>query len=304
MEQFIQHSVTGVMTGSIYGLMALSLVMIFRSTGIINFGQGEMATFTTFIAWSLLLTLPYAVAFLVVLAFAFALGATLERGLIRLVEQREPMAALIVGLGLFLFFNSVTQSIYGGTPKSVEQPFRGSPVDIAGITFSQHSAFMFLVAVALTVLLYALFQFTKLGLAMRATALNRTAAELMGVPTGTLLMVGWGMAAAVGAAAGILVAPILSLTSSMMFFVLLFGFAGAVLGGLDSAPGAVIGGLLVGLTQNLVGVYLDDVVEFLHLPFAIEQSNQYRDVVALGLIIVVLAVRPRGIFGRAGAQRV
>ncbi|NIT33864.1 MAG: branched-chain amino acid ABC transporter permease, partial [Xanthomonadales bacterium] len=113
MEQFIQHSITGIMTGSIYGLMALALVMIFRSTGMINFGQGEMATFTTLIAWSLLLNLPYAVAFVVVLALAFALGATVERGLIRLVEHREPMAAVIVGLALFLIFNSFSNSIYG-----------------------------------------------------------------------------------------------------------------------------------------------------------------------------------------------
>lgn len=303
METFIQNLVLGLMTGSIYGVMALALVMIFQSTGVFNFGQGEMATFTTFIAWSLLLNVPYGAAFVLAVVIAFVMGAALERGLIRLVERREPMAAVIVGLGLFLIFNSLSGAVYGPEPHSIAQPFRGSPIDLAGITLGRHNVYLFLVAATMTGLLYGLFQYTKLGLAMRATAHNRTAAELMGVPTDQMLMLGWGLAAAVGAAAGILVAPIVVLSPSMMFFVLLFAFAGAVLGGLESAPGAVLGGLLVGVTQNMVGVYIDDIVDFLHLPFDIANPNQYRDLVALGLIIVVLAIRPRGLFGRAEVQR-
>lgn len=304
MENFIQHSVSGVMTGSIYGVMALALVMIFQATGVFNFSQGEMATFTTFLAWSLLLSLPYGVVFILAIIIAFLIGVALERGLIRLVEQRSPMDAVIVTLGLFLIFNSLSNAVYGPEPHGIEQPFRGGPIRIADITLGQHNVFLFGVAMAITLIMFGLFQFTKLGLAMRATAHNRIAAELMGVPTGQMLMLGWGLAAAVGVAAGIVVAPIAILSPNMMFFVLLFGFAGAVLGGLDSAPGAIVGGILVGLTQNLVGVYIDDWVDFLHLPFDIANPNQYRDVVALGLIVLVLVIRPRGLFGRPQMQRV
>ncbi len=304
MHTFVQQVVSGIMTGSVYGVVALALVMIFQSTQMFNFGQGEMATFTTFIAWSFMLHMPYGVGFLLAVVIAFLLGAAIERGLIRLVEGKPPMTAVIVGLGLFLAFNSLSGSIYGAEPHGFSQPFTGGPIDIAGITIGRHNLYLFVVAMTMTALLFGLFRYTKVGLAMRATAYDRTAAELMGVPTGQMLMLGWGMAAAVGAAAGMLVAPIIVLTPSMMFFVLLFSFAAAVLGGLDSAPGAVVGGLFVGVTQNLVGVYLDDWVDFIRLPFDIKDANQYRDIVAMGLIVVVLAIRPRGIFGRPVARRI
>lgn len=299
-----QQIVSGVMTGSIYGVLALSLVMIFQSTQMFNFGQGEMATFTTYLGWAIMVHLPYGVGFVLAVLLAFLLGAALERGLIRMVEGKPPMNAVIIGLGLFLAFNSVSGSIWGANPKAFKQPFTGGPIDVLGVLISRHNLYLFVVAIALTAIVYILFQHTKIGLAMRVTAYNRQAAELMGVPTGLMLMLGWGLAAALGAAAGMLVAPIIVLSPGMMFTPLLFGFAAAVLGGLDSAPGAVIGGLIVGVTQNLVGVYLDDWVNLLHLPFDIKEPNQYRDIVAMALILGVLAIRPRGIFGRPAVQRV
>jgi branched-chain amino acid transport system permease protein len=304
MDVFIQQVVSGVMTGSVYGVVALSLVMIFQSTRMFNFGQGEIATFTTFIAWSLMLNMPYAAGFILAVVVAFAIGAVLERGVIRLVEDKPPMSGVMVGLGLFIAFNSLSASIYGPEPHHFEQPFVGGPIDLAGVTIGRHSVYLFGVAMLLSVLLYLLFQHTRVGLALRATAADRSAAELMGIPTGRMLMLGWGLATAVGAVAGILVAPVIVLTPNMMFFVLVFGFAAAVLGGLDSTLGAVVGGLLVGVTQNLVGVYIDDVVRWLHLGFSIKDANQYRDIVAIGLIVVVLAVRPRGLFGRPLVERV
>lgn len=299
-----QQIVSGMMTGSIYGVLALALVMIFQSTRMFNFGQGEIATFCTYLGWGIMLHVPYGLGFVLAIVIAFAVGAALERGLIRMVEGKSEMNAVIIGLGLFLAFNSMAGSVWGANPKTFEQPFIGKPVDILGVLISQHNLFLFIIALALTVAVYVLFQHTKLGLAMRVTAYNRDAAELMGVPTGLMLMVGWGLASALGAAAGMLMAPVIVLSPGMMFMPLLFGFAAAVLGGLDSAPGAIIGGFIVGVTQNLVGVYLDDWVDFFHLPFDISQANQYRDIVAMALILGVLAIRPRGIFGRAATQRV
>ncbi len=299
-----QQIVSGMMTGSIYGVLALALVMIFQSTRMFNFGQGELATFCTYLGWGIMLHIPYGAGFVVAIVIAFTIGAALERGLIRMVEGKSEMNAVIIGLGLFLAFNSLTGAVWGANPKTFEQPFIGKPIDLLGILISQHNLFLFIVALALTAAVYVLFQHTKLGLAMRVTAYNREAAELMGVPTGLMLMVGWGLASALGAAAGMLMAPIVVLAPGMMFMVLLFGFAAAVLGGLDSAPGAIVGGFIVGVTQNLVGVYLDDWVDFFHLPFDISQANQYRDIVAMALILGVLAIRPRGIFGRPATQRV
>ncbi len=303
MDTFIEQVVSGVMTGSVYGIVALALVMIFQSTRMFNFGQGEIATFTTFIAWSLMLHMPYALGFVLAVVIAFGIGAVLERGVIRLVEDKPAMSGVMVGLGLFIAFNSISASIYGPEPHHFEQPFTGGPIDIGGVTIGRHSAYLFGVAMLLSALFYAFFRYTSVGLALRATAADRTGAELMGVPTGYMLMLGWGLATAVGAVAGMLVAPMIVLTPNMMFFVLLFGFAAAVLGGLDSAPGAVVGGVIVGVTQNLVGVYVDDLVSALHVG-SIRDPNQYRDIVAMGLIIVVLALRPRGLFGRAIVERV
>jgi branched-chain amino acid transport system permease protein len=203
-----------------------------------------------------------------------------------------------------MVFNSLSASVWGPDPHTFSQPFKGAPIDILGITIGKHNLYLFVVAMLITAALYGFFQHTRLGLAMRATAYDRGAAELMGVPTGLMLMMGWGLAAALGAAAGMLVAPIVVLTPNMMFFILLFGFAAAVLGGLDSAPGAILGGLIVGVMQNLTGVYLDDVVDFFRMPFEIKDSNQYRDIVAIGLILAVLAIRPRGILGRPLMQKV
>lgn len=303
MEDLAQQIVLGMMTGSIYGVVALALVMIFQSTRMFNFGQGEMATFTTFLAWALMLHVPYGLGFALAIVIGFALGAAMERGLIRLVEDKAPLNAVIVGLGLFMVFNSLSASVWGPDPHTFSQPFRGAPIDILGITIGKHNLYLFVVAMLITAALYGFFQHTRLGLAMRATAYDRGAAELMGVPTGLMLMMGWGLAAALGAAAGMLVAPIVVLTPNMMFFILLFGFAAAVLGGLDSAPGAILGGLIVGVMQNLTGAYLDDVVDFFRMPFEIKDSNQYRDIVAIGLILAVLAIRPRGILGRPLIQK-
>jgi branched-chain amino acid transport system permease protein len=301
---FIQQVVTGVMTGSLYALLALALVLIVRSTSIINFAQGEMATFSAYIGWVMTRWFPYPIAFVVAVAAGFLVGAITERVVIRAIEGREELVAVIVTLGLFLMFNSFDLSAFGAEAKALPQPFQRGPVVIDGVVISAYSIFVFIVSIVLMLALFLFFQRTRLGLALRATAADRTAAELAGVSTNRMLMIGWGLAGALGAVAAMLIAPIVVLTPNLMFFLLIFAFAAAVLGGIDSAIGALVGGVFLGVTQNLVGTYLGDVVRFLHIAQNVPDSNQYRDIVALSLILVILAVRPRGIFGRVVREKV
>ncbi|MCS7277037.1 MAG: branched-chain amino acid ABC transporter permease [Dehalococcoidia bacterium] len=303
MDQLAEQIITGLMSGTVYGLFALVLVLIFQSTNMLNFGQGEMATFTTYLGWALMVLIPYWPGFIVAAIVAFIIGAALQRGLIRLVEDKPPTSAFIVGLGLFLIFNSLSGAIFGPEPKSFEQPWTGSPFKLGDITIVRYNLFIFLVSLVVMAVLTAFMRFTKLGIALRATAMDRAAAELMGIPTSRMLMLGWGLAAMLGAIAAMLVAPVIILHPGMMFFVLMFGFTAAVLGGLDSLPGAVVGGLIIGVLQNLVGVYLPDVVDALRLPFDIRDGNQYRDIALVVVLLLVLMFRPHGLFGKSTIER-
>ncbi len=283
--------------------MALTMVLIWRSSRALNFGQGEMATFTTFLFWAFVLHVPYAIGLILVLPVAFVFGAVIERGLIRPLEGKPHLNALLLTLGLFLLFNSLSLSVWGSTPHYFSTPLSGSPYHWLGINIPKYQLFVFICTLIATASFYALFQFTKLGLAMRATAFNKVASELCGIPTGTMLMVGWGLAAVMGAIVGVLIAPIATLTPNMSFTLLLLGFTAAVLGGLDSPGGVVIGGFLLGIAQNLVGTYLDDWVNFLHLPFDVTNPNAYKNIVATVLIILVLQIKPGGLFGKAERER-
>jgi branched-chain amino acid transport system permease protein len=303
MTQLVQQIVTGVFTGSLYGLMALTFVLIWRSSRSLNFAQAEMATFTTFLFWGMLVQLNYTLAFILVLPMAFILAAVIERGLMRQLQGAAHLNALLVTLGLWLIFNSLSLSIWGPEAHYFDAPVTGGPFDIAGVKIPRYYLFIFGATLVFTGLLYVLFQFTKLGLAMRATALNRTAAELAGISTSTMLMVGWGLAGLMGAVVGVLIAPIAVLTPDMTFTLLLMGFTAGVLGGLDNPAGVVIGGFLLGVMQNLTGAYLDDVVDFLQMPFDIQNPNEYRDIIAIVIIVLVLQLRPGGLFGEAGRER-
>lgn len=306
MRDVVQQIVTGIMTGSIYALVGIGLVVIAQATEIINFGQAAMATFASFVAYSLMLRLPYALAFVLAIAAAFLVGALVERLIIRFmsVEAMGGLNPLIVTLGLLFIFYGLTVSIYGGEPYPFPQPFRGPPLRVRGILLGRASVYMFCVAVTLVSALYVLFRRTRLGLVLRATAANRVAAELAGVPTRRMMTLAWGLGVTCGAIAGILLAQLVSLTPNMMDVALVFAFAAAVVGGLDSMAGALAGGILLGVVQNLTGVYLGDLVAWLHLPFSISQPQQYRDLVALIVLIVVITVRPQGLFGRAKAVKV
>jgi branched-chain amino acid transport system permease protein len=302
--EFWQQVVGGLATGSVYGLLALALVLIYRSTSVLNMAQGEMATFTTFAAWSILQWGDYWVMFPLVLLIAAGMGAFIERVIIRPVEGAPVLNIIIVTLALFAILNNVASWRWGGIPKGFPTPpeihvtgikfFGGGALDIGPTVVSYHDLTILVFAVAIMVALYAFFQYTPLGLAMRATAQNPVASRLMGIRVGRMLTVGWALSATVGAVAGLLIAPLILLQPPMMMGVLLYAFAAAVLGGLDSPVGAVVGGLIIGITENLVGTYTPENL----------LGPDMKLTVTLVIIVVVLLVRPTGIFGRRALRRV
>jgi branched-chain amino acid transport system permease protein len=288
-----EQVVAGLGDGAVYASLALALVLIYRTTRVINFAQGEMATFTTFVAWSLMNHgLSFWSAFPIVLAIAFAGGVAIERVLIRPVENAPIITVVILTLGLALLLNGLMGVVWGGGDRNFQGGFSNRTFQVAGAHISYQYVGIVGVLVILLVLLGAFFRFTKLGLALRAAALNPDSSRLVGVRVGWMLALGWGCAAVVGAIAGMMVAPIQFLGPNMMQAVLLYAFAAAVLGGLDSPVGAVVGGLLLGLTIDLLGRYVSYIDSTLKLP------------AALVLILAVLLVRPTGLFGRAAARRV
>jgi branched-chain amino acid transport system permease protein len=289
MHQFLQQIFSGLAAGSIYASLALALVMIYRATDLVNFAQGEMAMFSTYIAWTLVNAgLPFWLAFLITLAASFAGGMIIERVVIRPVENAPVLAAVVVTIGLLLIFNSVAGWIYSYTVQDFPSPFPDRPVFGALMTTRDLSVIG--VTLLMLVLLFAFFRFTPIGLAMRAAAQNPASARLCGIRVGRMLAIGWGLAAMIGATAGVMVAPVLFLDPNMMGGVLIYAFAGALLGGITSPIGAVVGGLIVGVTENLVGTYLI--------------ASQLKLTVAFALIILVLVFRPNGLFGTAVVRRV
>jgi branched-chain amino acid transport system permease protein len=289
MHEFLQLVFSGLAAGAIYASVALALVMIYRSTDLVNFAQGEMAMFSTYIAWTLVNAgLPFWAAFALTLVASFIGGMLIERVVIRPVENAPVLAAVIVTIGLLLIFNSLAGWLYSYTVQDFPSPFPDRPLLHSLLTTRDLGVIA--VTLIMLVLLFLFFRFTSTGLAMRAAAQNPASARLCGIPVGRMLAIGWGLAAAIGATAGIMVAPVLFLDPNMMGGVLLYAFAGALLGGITSPVGAVVGGLIVGVTENLVGTYLI--------------ASQLKLTVALALIILVLVFRPNGLFGTAIVRRV
>lgn len=292
MSIFIQQVIGGIATGAIFASLALALVLIYRATGVINLAQGEMAMFSTYVAWQFSAWgWPVWGAILAAVALSMLGGMVIERTVIRPVERSSSHALVIVTIGLFLVFNQAAGWIWDFTVKDFPSPFPSGVWEIGEVRLSASTVGVLAVLLASMALLYAFFQFTKVGLAMRAAAGNPESAELVGIRVGRMLMLGWGLAAAVGALSGAMVAPQLFLTPSMMFGVLLYGFAAAALGGLDSPGGAVIGGLVVGVTDNLAGTYIDIV------------GSDLKILVPLVIIIGVLMIRPAGLFGTREVAR-
>lgn len=292
-SRFIQTLVDGLANGSIYASLALALVLVHRATHIPNFAQGELAMVAAFVAWEVQdRGAPWIVALAVAMTFSFLLGFVIERGIIRWVEGASPLTLLIVTLGLLSILNSGAGWYWGYLPKSAQSPFPNEPIRFSDVVLSWQTIGIVLVLIALMLAVFGLFKFTKLGLGLRGAAGNPNSARLVGINVGLMLAAGWGLAALVGSAAGVMVAPRLGLQPNMMASIVIFAFAGAVLGGFDSPPGAVVGGLMVGLLQSFTGTYWQP------------HGNQLSLVLAFLVITVVLVVRPNGIFGRAEVSRV
>lgn len=289
MDLLIHQIMSGLATGGIYASLALALVMIYQATHLVNFAQGEMAMFATYIAWTLINAgMPYWAAFFITIAVAFVGGVAIERLIVRPVEQSSSLAVVIVFIGMLVILNSLAGWIYSYTIKSFPSPFPEQPL-FGNSYVSSHELGSLGITLFVLALLYVFFRFTPLGLAMRAAAQNPESSRLVGIRVGWMLALGWGLASAIGAIAGMMVAPIVFLEPNMMSGVLLYAFAGALLGGIDSPGGAVLGGLIVGVLENVIGTYL---------------GTEIKLTVALVLIVGVLVVRPQGLFGSVQVKRV
>lgn len=280
----------GLATGGIYASVALALVMIYQATHHLNFAQGELAMFCTYLAWSLINAgFGYWPAFLLTVGLAFVLGVVIERVIIRPVENSPVLAVVVVFIGLLVILNSVTGWIYSYTIKTFPSPFPAEPF-FGNKYMSSHEIGAIGITLVVLLLLYSFFRFTPLGLAMRAAAQNPASAKLVGIRVGWMLALGWGLAAAIGSIAGMMVAPIVFLDPNMMAGILLYAFAAALVGGVDSPGGAVFGGFLVGVLENVLGAFVI--------------GNELKLAVALVLIIGVLVVKPTGFFGKVHVTRV
>jgi branched-chain amino acid transport system permease protein len=289
-EIVIRQVIGGLATGTIYGSVALALVVIYQSTHKINFAQGELAMFSTYLAWTLINAgVPYWAAFFATIAASFAIGAAIERTLIRPLAHAPVLATVTVFIGLLLLVNSVAGTLFGHSIRSFPSPF-GSAPPFGSTLVSAHQLGAMAVCLAVLGIIFAFFNYTRWGLAMRAAAYNPRSTELNGVPVPLMITLGWGAAAAVGAAAGMMVAPIVFLEPHMMGGVLLYAFAGALLGGLTSPWGAMLGGIIVGVLENVLGAFVI--------------GTELKMPVALVFIIAVLLVRPEGLLGRRIVTRV
>ncbi len=293
MQEFLQLVVSGLAYGGIFASLALALVLIYNAMGLVNFAQGEMAMFSTFIAYELITHgMNFWVAFAVTLAIAFAGGIAVQRLVIRPVERAPVLTLVIITLGLATLVNGLAGSIFGYTPASFPSPFSTQTISLLGARASYQDLGVIAVSGLVLLAVYVLLQRTTIGLTMRAAAHHPEAARLLGIHVSWMLALGWGLASAVGAVSGIMVAPTLLLDPDMMQTIIIYAFAAAVLGGIESPLGAVVGGLIVGVTINLAGAYIPGVGGDLQLA------------VGLAIIIAVLILKPNGLFGRAAVRRV
>ena len=292
-DVFAQQTVAGLAQGAIFASLALALVLIYRATEVINFAQGEMAMATTYIGYQLTLWgVTYWLAFPLTLLIAFVLGVVIYGVVIRPVQHRSVIALVIITVGLFILIDGLVTWKWGADLKFMQAPFGNNVYHAGGVAFSRQDIGVLAVTILSVVLLWLLFQFTKLGLAMRAAALRPAAAALVGVRVDWMLALGWGLAAVLGAVAGLMTEPTQFLQPTMMQAVLLYSFAAAVLGGLESPAGSVVGGLALGVFLNLVGQYVGFATSELRLP------------IAFVVLLIVLLLKPNGLFGRRQVRRV
>ncbi len=293
MAGLLHQILSGLASGGIYASVALALVMIYQATHHVNFAQGEMATFSTFIALALIHAgLPYWIAFFATVVISFAIGVAIERLLLRPMADAPVLSSVGVFIGLLLIFNACSGWFFGYTIKRFPSPFEGSGGHggFLGGYVSPHELGSTAVTLVMLLGVYLFFRHTRLGLAMRAAAYNPVSSRLVGIRVGWMLALGWGLAAAIGAVAGMMIAPIVFLDPNMMGGILLYAFAAALLGGIANPLGAVIGGFAVGIIENVGGAYI--------------VGPELKLTLALAVIAAVLVIKPSGLLGRAVVGRV
>jgi len=292
MQEFVEFTLGGLSAGMIYAAIALSLVLIWRGTRILNYSQGGMAMFTAYVALIVINhTGNYWLGFAVALASGLVLGAVLERTVIRQVAQRAPLNAVIVTIGLLIFLEGLAGIIYGGSFRSFPPAFSvgGLSLGSGALGITRNDLFTAAAVLAAAAALGLVFRFTTVGLRMRATAFNTSIARLLGVRVGRMLTLGWALAGLIGALAGMLVTPSTFLYPNSMDAIFVLGFTAAVIGGLDSPVGAVVGGLILGVVLSYAGGYL---------------GSQLVQLFGLAALVLVLMVRPSGLFSTTANRQV
>ena len=289
MEELIQQVLGGIATGAIYACIALSVVMIYQAIDHFNFAQGEMAMFSAFICWQMIdWGANYWVAFFVCIVISFMGGIAIERIVFAPLHNAPVFTHIVVFIALFQIFNAGAGFIWEFTIKEFPSPFPAKlPFDT--VLIGPHEVGMTLITLIMLGLIFLFFRFTPIGLAMRAAAASPESARLVGISVGWMVALGWGLAAAIGAVDGMMIAPVVYLEPNMMLGILLYGFAGAVVGGLTSPGGAVVGGFLMGVIEPLAGMAI---------------GSELKLTVALVVIVIILIFKPSGLFGRVVVQRV
>lgn len=286
----VQMIISGIALGAIYGLVALGIVLVHKATGILNFAHGEMVMITTFVALSLLgFGLPYWLAVILTLVFAAIFGFAVETVLVRKLIGAPLLSTALVCLGLFLILGDVAVWIWGKDAHMFPSPFSDKPFSFGQVSLSPADLGPIVVCVLLSIGLYLFFKLTKVGIAMQATIDNQTAAKLMGIPVKRMFALSWVLATVVAAIAGLLIAPIIFLHFTFMQSILHFAFAAAVLGGINSLSGAMIGGVILGVITNLVGIYL---------------SSELKEAMPFLIMLLILICKPQGLFSREVEKKV
>jgi branched-chain amino acid transport system permease protein len=291
MHNFFQFVIGGLGFGGIYAFAALGLVLIFKTSGVVNFAFGAMATVVTLILWSLLnhAGLSFAAAWVLAMVIAMVIGAFTNGILMRRIERTAVLVQIVLTLGLLILIEGLAGVLWGYAPKSIPQPLSGNSVNVASFLITPNDLFIIGLTMAIGLLLFVVFEWTRVGLAMRAIAADREVAALMGVRTNLYVTGSWALGTALTGVAAILVAPKSGgLEPTMMDQVAVFAFAAAVVGGFGSMIGAVVGGFLIGVASNLIAAYVSTDLQ-LTLIFAV--------------IVAVLYVRPDGLFGAQAVSR-
>ncbi|MGQ0568202.1 MAG: branched-chain amino acid ABC transporter permease [Armatimonadota bacterium] len=291
MTQLAQYTIGGLAAGSLYALVALGIVLLYRSSRVLNFAHGDLATLATFIAFTLLgRAVPFPVAIVASLVAAAALGAFFFFFILRPAKEATLLGKIVITLGLALVLSGVMQVVWGADTQVFPFPLSDTRVYHLGqVVVSEVNLGTIAAGLILMAILYVLVQRTKVGLAMRAIAQDTVAAQALGIPARRIYALTWGLASALGGAAGMLLAPVVYLDPFMMLDPFLKGFAAAVLGGMDSLPGAVLGGFLLGVAESVFAGYV---------------SFKFKTTLAFAIIILVLMVRPEGLLGHEYRRRV